>query len=328
MKAKKKILLSFVGSNDAGKMIGNNDGAILTALQNEHFDEVYLLWNENKIKNSEIKYSDVILYLKREIKNRQLARKIYDEEFSIKDVTNHNEIYLQLKNFTDELNKNEKVQFTASISSGTPAMQVCWILLGESGEFSEEFPLRLIKVRDPIFGKSENIDVKLSAMLPKIVGLKKEVDNLKKDLMPIAEINIEKAELKIGESLIDLSPIELSYYRYFAERVLANEGFEKFSGITVPLSFIKKVFSFHEEMFYDLELNRLRLLNYIKKEDDFPIQTFRANISKINKKLKKQLRNETLFGIFGISIEGRRGAKFYGIKAPRGKIKIISGKGK
>lgn len=36
------ILLSFIGTNDAGKLIDKNDGAILTALSNEKFDEVIL----------------------------------------------------------------------------------------------------------------------------------------------------------------------------------------------------------------------------------------------------------------------------------------------
>ena len=44
-----KILLSFVGSNDAGRLLKHSkgEGAIITALRNEGFDEVILLWNEN-----------------------------------------------------------------------------------------------------------------------------------------------------------------------------------------------------------------------------------------------------------------------------------------
>jgi hypothetical protein len=41
---KKKILISFVGVNDAGKLAGEKDGAILTALENENFDEMISLW--------------------------------------------------------------------------------------------------------------------------------------------------------------------------------------------------------------------------------------------------------------------------------------------
>lgn len=38
----RKIFLSFIGSNDAGKLAGNDDGAILTALKEKKFDEVIL----------------------------------------------------------------------------------------------------------------------------------------------------------------------------------------------------------------------------------------------------------------------------------------------
>lgn len=317
----KKILVSFVGANDAGKLANKPDGAVLTALRNERFNEVILLWNEGK--TAEAQYSEIVLHIKREIKKSKLAAKVTDYEFSFKDVTDHNEIYEALKSFTDELPKNKNTRYTAAISSGTPAMQVCWILLAESGEFSEEFPLRLVKVKDPKFGKSKNAEVKLNTALPKIIGLKKEMGELKKDLIPVAEIDASKGELKIGETAVNLSPVELCYYRYFAERVLKGESAERFSGINVPLAFIKKIYSLHEEMFPDLEMNREGLKQYIKKGYDFPIQTFRGHVSKINRKLKEQIGNETIFGIFKIADEGRRGAKFYGIKADAEKISIL-----
>ena len=50
----RNILISFVGANDAGKLVDtkNSEGAIITALQNESFDEVYLIWNQNNLNNS------------------------------------------------------------------------------------------------------------------------------------------------------------------------------------------------------------------------------------------------------------------------------------
>ncbi len=315
----KKCLLSFIGTNDAGILLGKTEGAIITALKNETFDEVKLLWNDSVV-NENLSYADIMIHLKREIKKQKLCSKIDDEEFELTDVTDHNEIYKQLKAYSESLPKDKNIEYTAAISSGTPAMQVCWILLAESGDFSEQFPLRLIKVKDPKFGKSKNIEVKLNTALPKIIGLKKEVGELKKNLIPLAEIETEKGELKIGETKINLSPVELCYYRYFADRVAHEEKPERFSGINVPLEFIKKIFAYHEETFPDLELNRAGLKDYIKKGYDFPIQTFRGHISKINRKLKEGLNNETVFQYFKISYEGRRGAKFYGIKAPAEKL--------
>lgn len=322
MQKQKRILLSFVGSNDAGKLINNkSEGAIITALQNEKFDEVILLWNNNK--SNKPTYADIVKHLKKEIKKHKLAKKVSDTLFDIKDVTNHNEIYLKLKGFTDNLEKNENISYTASITSGTPSMQACWILLGESGEFSEEYPLNLIQVKDPRFGTSANKPVKLDTALPKIVVLKNEVAKLKDDLIPIAEINAVNGQLKIDNKLILLSPIEFCYYRYFAERVVAGLKAERFSGITVSIDFMERIYQYHEESFEFLELNRMDLGKMIKNNLELGIQTFRGNVSKANKKIKTALNNETLAETFMISIEGGRGAKFYGIKAPAEKLKII-----
>ena len=103
------------------------------------------------------------------------------------DVTDHNHIYPVLKGFTDDLNKAENFDYTAAISSGTPAMQVCWILLAESGDFSETNKLNLIKVKDPAFGESENIPVIIETSLPQIIRLKNEIKTLRNDLVPTSD---------------------------------------------------------------------------------------------------------------------------------------------
>ena len=53
------------------------------------------------------------------------------------------------------------------------------------------------------------------------------------------------------------------------------------------------------------------------------LYTFRGNVSKINKKIKKVIDKDAVLEAFQITIEGQRGAKFYGIKAPNEKIQII-----
>ena len=318
----KKTLLSFVGSNDAGKLLDNSkgDGAIVTALRNEFFDEVLLLWNENNYFTPT--YTNIVKYLKKTIKQLELAKKVSDHRMDILDVTNHNEIYSSIKIFVDELPKENNIEYTASVTSGTPAMQVCWILLGESGEFSEEYPLRLIQVKDPRFGKSKNVEIDLDTTLPKIISLKEEVETLKKDLVPAVTVDVKRGKISIGDIAITLSPIEFCYYRYFAERVLDGLGDEKFSGISVSLKFMSKIFQYHEESFKDLDLNREDLRKMINKKLELGISTFRGNVSKANKKIKTELNNETLSNLFAISVVGGRGAKFYGIKASPDKFII------
>jgi len=320
MKKKKNILLSFVGTNDAGKLKGPNDGAILSALSNQQFDEVILLWNKSSSKD--INYQSVSDYIRSEIKKRRLAKNTEIIELPIKDVTDHNQIYLTLKQFTDKLIKSDEIRYTAAISSGTPAMQVCWILLSESGDFSETNKLNLIKTKDPKFGNSENIPVKIDTALPKIIRLKEEVDNIRKDLIPAAIIDIAKGQVKIGNILIDLAPMEFSYYRYFAERVVNDLGSEKFSGIFAPVNFLEKIYYYHEESYPDLESMRDPLRKMLKNGVDLLLTTFRGNVTKANKKIRSELNNETLSNEFEISNQGNRGAKFYGIRVLKEKIKL------
>lgn len=315
----KKVLLSFVGTNDAGKLISKEDGAILTALKNERFSEVILLWNNG----SNFNFHEITKYLKHEITERKLSEKVTDIEIKLKDVTDHNEIYSALKLICDDLPKSKKLKYTAAISSGTPAMQVCWILLAESSDFSREIPLRLIKVRDPKFGKPVIEDVKLQTSLPKIIRLEDEIDSLKKDLVPNLFIDIKRGRVFIGEREIPLSPIELSYYRYFAQNVINGKESEKFSGIFASQNFLQLIYKYHEESFPDLDLNRIELKKLLDKKQQLMLTTFRGNISKLNKKIKRALGNETLSNYFKVAVEGKRGAKFYEIKLPIEKI-IIS----
>ncbi len=320
MKQIKNIFLSFVGSNDAGNLIKQNDGAILTALANQKFDEVILLWNQPKSK--EVDFLAIAQYLKKEISKRKLAKKVSLHEIALSDPTDHNEIYIALKNFTDKLPKGEALKYTAAISSGTPAMQVCWILLAESGDFSETNPLNLIKVRDPKFGKSENIPVKIDTALPKIVRLKEEVENLKDEFLPIVRMDIDKGEVFIGEPQIPFSPIEFCYYRYFLELVIEEKSPEKISSLETSLQFAEKIYQYHEESFPVMDLARDELRKMLKSKAGIPIATFRGNVSKLNGKIKSVLGDSNLSSYFEVSSSGIRGAKFYGIQIPSKKIKI------
>lgn len=320
MTTMKKHLISFVGTNDGGKLLGKDDGAILTALKNEKYDNLILLWNENLIGSTS--YSKIVEHIKDTAQKRKLVKTVSEYEFKLPDVTDHNDIYKQLLAFSENLSKSKNDLYTAAISSGTPSMQVCWILLAESGDFSELFPLRLIKIQDPKFGKSRNIEVKLETSLPKILRLKTEVESLKKNLIPNIRIDKNKGIISIDDIEIVLSPIEFCYYLYFAQRRLSGAGAEKFSGIFVPLMFMESIYKLHQEIFPALDTNREYLRSSIKKREPLGISTFRGNITKLNKRIKKVVKNEVLQKEFIISSSGMRGAKFYNINADPNKIMI------
>lgn len=321
MKKQKHILLTFVGSNDAGKLKDKKDGPIINVLVNQKFDEVILLWNKSVDKGND--YQEIAHYLKDEIKKRKLVKKTNIIELPIKNVIDHNQIYLTLKDFTDKLEKKEELKYTAAISSGTPAMQVCWILLSESGDFSESNKLNLIQVKDPKFGESENIPVEIDTALPRIIRLKEEVENLKKDLVPVATISVTRPGLKIGDIVIDLTPIELCYFKYFAERVVNGQGDEKFPIYKTSLSFLERIIQIHTEFFPESDARRIDMENIKRRFEGLAISTFRGNVSKLNKKIKETIKNDSIADAFMITSEGVKEAKSYGIKAPKEKLRIV-----
>jgi sigma54-dependent transcription regulator len=145
MKSKRKVFVSFVGSNDAGKLIGKDDGAILTALKAfKKVEKVYLLWSPTG------NFKDIANYLKKEIINNRFCKNVLLHAFDLDNVTDHNEIYPKLLGFCKS-NFKENEEVTAAIASGTPAMQVCWILMAESGDYK----LKLIRSNEsPDFQKS------------------------------------------------------------------------------------------------------------------------------------------------------------------------------
>ena len=316
-----KTLLSFIGTNDAGKLIDQPDGAILNTLSLRKFDKIYLLWNDAKIKG--INYSETIRYLKKEIRNRKLCKSVEDYEFEIKSVIDHNEIYQILISFTDQLEKNDTIEYTAAISSGTPAMQVCWILLAESGDFSEDYPLKLIQTTPPLKGKSKLINVKLNTALPQIKRLKKEVKELEESMIPQCIISTSTGQITIGETSVDISPMQFAYYVYFAERVINDDGPERISGYWLRKEFWERVLEIHKKAYPDADSQREKLEVALKDKGDLMITTFRGNISKMNKRISNQLENKKIAGKFIISSEGKRGAKFYSIKASPEKLSLL-----
>jgi len=232
MKNTNNILISFVGTNDAGKLKGKNDGAVLTVLKNKKFDEVHLLWTSSS--NPEINYDYISKYLEKEILKRKYCKRIIRKYFELDDVIDHNEIYPKLKDFLQLKFKNSKSKITAAIASGTPSMQACWILLAESGDFKMD----LIRSNEKWTAKPPVTEVKLGTGLPRIVAaLEKEV----KELKPEVVMTIKHPSLKIDNIEIVLGYLEFCYYRYFLTKALSDEKYMKVFRYELPLEFLESI---------------------------------------------------------------------------------------
>ncbi len=203
MKKYLNVLISFVGTNDGGKLLNKKDGAILTVLKHRKFDKVYLLWTSS-YKN-EISYDKISDYLVQEIKKRKYCSEVVREYINIEDVTDHNEIYPKLLNFLKSKFKSKKIKVTAAIASGTPSMQACWIIMSES----RDFPMELIRSNEPELNTEPITVVKLGTALPRIIRLKEENKMLKRAIKASNKITVN-----IGKCEINIKGIEIPFHQF------------------------------------------------------------------------------------------------------------------
>lgn len=313
MKSKSKVFVSFVGINDAGKLIGKDEGAILTALKAlKKVDKVYLLWSPTG------NFKNIANYLKKEIINKKYCKNILLNSFDLDNVTDHNEIYPKLLEFCKS-NFTGDEEVVAAVASGTPAMQVCWILMAESGDFK----LKLIRSNEPKFSKSPITEIKLGTGLPKIIKRLESENKDLKMLLPVVNMNVSKGELKIGNDLIKLSPIQFAYYRYFLERAKEEKKYERFPMFRTHLEFVKKIIKYHNDSFPESDQGILHTIKLLKNEDGINMSNFRPNLNRINKKIKSILISESLSKYFIIESIGSRQALSYGINLSEEKINIF-----
>lgn len=314
---KKSVLISFIGTNDAGALNNKNDGSVLTVLKNRKFDEATLLWTS--YYKPEINYDFISRYVKNEIEKRGYVTKVRRYYFDLDDVVDHNEIFPKLLSHLRKNFNPEYVKVTAAIASGTPAMQACWILIAESGEF----PLELIRSNEPETGKPAITRVKLGAHLPKIRMLQNENENLRKNLYPEVIISIKKSEIHINGKLIKFSPLEFCYYRYFLTKITTDDGDLKVQGYSMPREFCERIIGYFEESYKPYDINIRALKKKLSEFENINVNNFRSTVSKLNKKIKKHPLPANLKLYYEITSTGPRFSKSYGLGIPKEKITLI-----
>lgn len=305
----KKALISFVGTNDKGiDSKGNNsDGAILTILKERKFDFLHLIYNPTK--SGGMNFYDIAINVRDNVVKRKHFGKtnIILHSFECENVTDHNEIYPKLLNLCKSLPRN--FEYTAAIASGTPAMQVCWILMAESCDFK----MKLIRSNEPRFGKPLVTEIKLGTGLPVIRRLKKDNVRMWKEIeknLKLVNVITKEAKITIDDSTLNLSHIEFCYYYYFLFRAYHNKKELEVANNKPSDEFINSINNYFRSYFPALERNISGRTSFL------------SNISKINKKIHTLLGDNITSKFYKIQSSGLKGRKTYSIGLKSRLIKI------
>lgn len=124
----KRILLSFIGNNDCHLNEGK-EGAILSILKQRAFNVLYILYNEDS-------YLPFASQIREYCKKRYPAMKVYYQEAAAYNPIDYNLVYpamvASVKNIIKEAGTKD-TEYTISLTSGTPTMHSCWVLISQSG---------------------------------------------------------------------------------------------------------------------------------------------------------------------------------------------------
>ncbi len=124
----KKILITFIGNNDCLLREGK-EGAIISILKQRPYDLLYILYNDTRY----LQYaSDILLYCRKKFPNLTVR---YQEAESLNPI-DYNVVYPSMVSAIKSILKEEDTkdaEYTISLTSGTPTMHSCWILIVMGG---------------------------------------------------------------------------------------------------------------------------------------------------------------------------------------------------
>lgn len=124
----KKILITFIGNNDCFLREGK-EGAIISILKQRAFDLLYILYNDTRYLQHA---SDILLYCRKKFPNLTVR---YQEAESLNPIE-YNVVYPSMVSAIKSILKEEgtkDAEYTISLTSGTPTMHSCWILIVMGG---------------------------------------------------------------------------------------------------------------------------------------------------------------------------------------------------
>jgi len=135
-----RVLLTFTGFHDpfAPGLVGDDQqtGPVLTLLDSGPFDRV-VLFNTSKM-------TEVTEKTAQAASSRHPALEVVVKHLSFSDPTDYHSIITSLRSEFQKIRRDSDEYFIG-ISSGTPQMHACWILLAASGEI----PAKILMTRPP-----------------------------------------------------------------------------------------------------------------------------------------------------------------------------------
>jgi len=124
----KKVLISFIGNNDCLLSQGK-EGSIISILKQREFDTLYILYNDTRYLQHA---SEILLYCKKLFPKLTVR---YQEAESINPI-GYNIVYPSMVNAVKTIQAEEgtkDINYTISVTSGTPTMHSCWLLIVMGG---------------------------------------------------------------------------------------------------------------------------------------------------------------------------------------------------
>ena len=145
-----KCLLTFIGNNDCN-IKEDSLGPVLSILGKMTFDRVYLFYSNDRYLPPA---SKILMFCREKYPNTEInyvaAKANNPTDYNIV----YPAMYSAVKNIINKM-KDENVEFTISLTSGTPTMHSCWIFLNQGGVIDAN----LIQVSRE--SKIDNIDFNL-----------------------------------------------------------------------------------------------------------------------------------------------------------------------
>jgi transcriptional regulator with PAS, ATPase and Fis domain len=129
-----QVLLTFIGNNDC--LLPEKPGPILGILERMSFDKVVLLYNNEKYLPAA---SRILKYIDKKFP----ATSVHYTAALASSPIDYNIVYPAMYKAVEEIREqNSNAEFTISLTSGTPTMHACWVLLVQGGVI----PARLIQI--------------------------------------------------------------------------------------------------------------------------------------------------------------------------------------